>query len=176
MADSDARLEEFRAKLETLVRKAASGEGDFSFPKGEFDGIAAVPFPDQYDFLFTYKSEGAPDNWMIEAHIFPNQNPRALYDETKDSALKPDPWGQVVGWIDSPRGFPNRNDYDDIRMSGQEEKNPHLVRWVQQEEGASGGYFVRLETTSEAPKDHLKHYANALWHIVHEAGYYDPNT
>jgi len=48
------------------------------------------------------------------------------------------------------------------------------VRWVQQKEGSEGGYLVRLETTAEAPNGYLKEYADALWWVVNQAGYYNP--
>jgi hypothetical protein len=174
--DSEAGLQQFKTKLNALIKKVVSGEGDFSFPKGEFEGVATLELePGKYDYIFTYTPEGSSDDRMVEVHLYPNKNPRQLYDEVKEAALKPDSWGQIAGWVDSPSGYPNRNQYDDIRMCGMEGNSSRYLRWVQQTEGAAGGYFVRLETTSEAPKDYLKEYADALWYIVNEAGYYNPS-
>ena len=97
-----------------------------------------------------------------------------MYDKAKEKSLKPDSWDKIVGCVDSPSGYPNRNEYDDIRMSGLEERQPYHVRWVQQKQGDGGGYYVRVETSYQALKDYLKDYADALWNDVYKAGYYDP--
>jgi hypothetical protein len=59
-------------------------------------------------------------------------------------------------------------------MSGLEENQPYHVCWVQQNQGDAGGYYVRLETSYQGPKDYLKDYADPLWNIVYKAGYFDP--
>jgi hypothetical protein len=144
-------------------------------PKGEVDGVAAwEPMPGQYDIFWTFTREGADDERLVDIHIYPDKNPRPMYDEAKESSLKPDSWDQIVGWVDSPSGNPNRYDHDDIRMSGLEEKQPYHVRWVQQKQGDAGGYYVRLETSYQAPKDYLKDYADPLWNTAYKAGYFDP--
>jgi hypothetical protein len=104
----------------------------------------------------------------------PSKNPRKFYDREKEASLKPDSWDQIIGWVENPSRYPSRNDYDDIRMCALEEKQPYHVRWVQHKQGDAGGYFVRLETSFMAPKDYLKEYADAVWHIVHQAGYFNP--
>jgi len=116
-----ANLEEFKDKFNALLQKVTSGNSQFKFPPGQTDGLAALELaPGQYDYIFMFEpNEGGGDR-SVEVHLFPSKNPRTMYEELKESATKPDPWGNTAGWTDSPTGFPNRNDYDDVRLSGLE--------------------------------------------------------
>jgi hypothetical protein len=92
---ADAGLELFKEKLNGLIAK--------EFPKGEVDGVAAWErLPGQYGIFWTFTPEGADDERLVEVHIYPNKNPRSIYDEAKETSLKPDSWDQIVGWVDGP--------------------------------------------------------------------------
>lgn len=174
-ADSEANIKQFKDKLNALIERAASGSGDFTFPPGSSEGVGIwEPMPGQYDIFFTHTPSDGSDEKFVEVHLHPDKNPRDLYDEAKATALKEDAWGKIVGWIENPNGFPNRNEYDDIRLCGLEEKQPWNVRWVQQTRGEEGGYFVRLETTYMAPEAYLREFADAVWWVVNEVGYFNP--
>jgi hypothetical protein len=116
-----ANLEGFKDKFNALLQKVSSGDSEFKFPPGQTDGLVALELaPGQYDYIFMFQPEEGEGDRSVEVHLFPSKNPRTMYDEVKESATKPDSWGKVAGWTDSPKGYPNRNDYDDVRLSGLE--------------------------------------------------------
>ena len=100
-------MDQFKKKVNDLIAKAASGEGGFTFPsKGDFE-VAAWEPEGQWDIVFTFTPEGAGDDLMVEVHMYPTKNPRDMYEQAKEEALKPDSWDKIVGWDENPSGYPN---------------------------------------------------------------------
>jgi len=90
-----------------------------------------------------------------------------MYTSSKQEALESKPWRQegkeVDGWVDWPKRYPNRNEYETMEACGMI-KSGKKVAWVQ------GGYFVELSGGPLMEEGGLEEYADGVWLVVNGAG------